>query len=208
VFKRMTTDARAVIARIPRLALAADRRHMTLWDLAAALSAPSGNTAALWPASAAEPPAAEPAAAEPPAAEPAAGTVPPASVSGAAPDLRFDREARAVLEQALRVALQERAEHIGTEHLLAALVRTGPPDVVAWLAARSATAEAVDALLARLRGGLGVERLPAKPSRTDPRIWRVMGRVHGGQRKPHPLATVAVVLTVMVVVFVLCVWGP
>ena len=205
VFERMTTDARAVIARIPRLALAADRRQMTLWDLAAALPAPSGNTATLWHAPTAEPPPA----AEPPAADSrTAGTVPPASVSGAAQGLRFDREARAVLEQALLVALQERAEHIGTEHILAALLRTGPPDVVAWLAARSATAEAVDALLARLRGGPGVERLPAKPSRADRRNWRrATARVHGGHPIPHPVATVAVVLTVMVV-FLLCVWGP
>ncbi|WP_200216893.1 Clp protease N-terminal domain-containing protein [Micromonospora coerulea] len=196
----MTTDARAVIARIPSLALAADRRQMTLWDLAAALPAPSGNTATLWHAPTAEPP--------PAADSRTAGTAPPASVSGAAQGLRFDREARAVLEQALHVALQERAEHIGTEHILAALLRTGPPDVVAWLAARSATAEAVDALLTRLRGGPGVERLPAKPSRADRRNWRrATVRAHGGQRIPHPLATVAVVLTVMVV-FVLCVWGP
>jgi hypothetical protein len=135
--------------------------------------------------------------------------VPQASVSGAAPGLRFDREARAALKQALLVALQERAQHIGTEHLLAALVRTGPPDVVAWLAARNATAEAVDAVLARLRGGPGVERLPAKPSRADRWNWRpATAWVHGRQRIPHPLATVAVVLTVMMVVFVLCIWGP
>ncbi|PWR10003.1 hypothetical protein DKT69_29855 [Micromonospora sicca] len=206
MFERMTTDARAVIARIPRLALAADRREMTLWDLAAALPAASGNTAALWHApTAGPPPAAEPLAAEPRTP----GTVPPTSVSGAAPGLRFDREARAVLEQARLVALEERAEHIGTEHLLAALLRTGPPDVVAWLAARRATAEAVDALLARLRGGPGVERLPAEPSRADRRNWRrATVRVHGGQRIPHPLATVAVVLTVMLVLFVLCAWGP
>ncbi|MGW9198662.1 Clp protease N-terminal domain-containing protein [Micromonospora chersina] len=205
MFERMTTDARAVIARIPRLALAADRREMTLRDLAAALPAPSGNTAALWHAPIAEPP---------PAAEPSApecrtaGTVPPASVSGAAPGLRFDREARKVLEQAVLVALQERAEHIGTEHLLAALLRSGPPDVVAWFAARGATAEAVDALLAQLHGGPGVERLSAEPSRTDRRRWRrATARVHGGQRIPHPLPTVAVVVTIMVVLAV-CVWGP
>jgi ATP-dependent Clp protease ATP-binding subunit ClpA len=206
VFERMTTDARAVIARLPRLALAADRRQISLWDLAAALSAPSGNTAALWHAPAAEPP---PAAEPQPAADcRTAGAVPNASVSGAAPGLRFDREARAVLKQALLVALQERAQHIGTEHLLAALVRTGPPDVVAWLAARNATAETVDALLARLRGEPGVERLPAKLSRADRWNWRrATAWVHGGQPIPHPLVTVAVVL-IVIVVFVLCVWGP
>jgi hypothetical protein len=76
-------------------------------------------------------------------------------------------------------------------------------------AARRATAEAVDALLARLRGGPGVERLPAEPSRADRRNWRrATARVHNGQRIPHPLTTVAVVLTVMVVLFVLCAWGP
>ncbi|GHJ54596.1 hypothetical protein Nm8I071_39030 [Nonomuraea sp. TT08I-71] len=206
MFERMTTDARAVIARIPRLALAADRREMTLRDLAAALPAPSGNTAVLWHAPIAEPP---------PAAEPSAtecrtaGIVSPESVSGAAPGLRFDREAREVLEQAVLVALQERAEHIGTEHLLAALLRTGPPDVVAWFATRSATAEAVEALLVRLHGDPGVERLPAKPSRADRRRWRrATARVHGGQRLPHPLSTVVAVVVTVMVVLAVCIYGP
>lgn len=195
----MTTDARAVIGRIPSHALAADRCEMTLWDLAAALTAASGNTAGLWHAATAE---------APPAAEPPAGTVPPPSVIGPVPSLRFDREARVVLEQALLIALHERAEHIGTEHLLAALLRTGPPEVVTWLAARGVAAETVDALLARLHGGPGVERLPAKLSRTDRWRWRrATARLHGGRWTPRTLVMVATVLAVMVVL-VLCVWGP
>jgi hypothetical protein len=82
-----------------------------------------------------------------------AGTVPLASVIGAVPGLRFDREARAVLEQALQVALQERAEHIGTSTRRPP--RTGPP-VVAW-PPPAATAEAVDACSAY--SAPGVERL-------------------------------------------------
>jgi len=201
VFARFTTDARAAIGRIPRLTLAANRRQMTPADLAAALAAaPSGNTTGLWHA---------PDAQHLHAAHPAAvGAGPPASVGGTNPDLRFDPQARAVLEQSLHVALRERAGHIGTEHLLAALVRTGPPDVVAWLAGRGATAEAVDALLVRLHGGPGVERLPAKPSVLDRRFWRwATAREHGRRRMPHPLAAVAVLLTIAAV-FVLCVWGP
>jgi hypothetical protein len=197
VFERMTTDARSVIADMPQHAWAADRREMTRWDLAAALAVSSGNTADLWPAKAAETPAQD---------SGIAHTVPPTSKRG--PYLRFDREVRAVLEQALAIALQQRAEHVGTEHLLAALVRTGPADVVAWLGTRGATAEAVDALLARLNGDAGVEQLAASPSRTDRRRWRrATARVHGGWQAPGLLATVAVVLAV-IVVFALCIWGP
>jgi hypothetical protein len=190
-FERTTIDARAVIARLPRLALAALRHQMTLSDLAVALSEPSGNTAALWHAPAAD--------------STTDGTVETEGIEGTPADLRFDVETRAMLEQAIAVALQERAEHIGTEHLLAAMVGTGPPDVVAWLAARGATAEAVDALLARLGGDPGVERPPG-PSETDRR--RTAARMPGERRLPRQLATIAVVLTVTVVVFVLCVWGP
>jgi len=203
----MTTDVRAVIARIPQLAPAADRRKLTVWHLAAALSVPSGNTAALWRAPA-EPSTKPNGGDTRPTGSVAAATVPSDSVAGAPPRPRFDPPARAVLEQSLLVALQERAEHIGTEHLLAALVRTGPADVVGWLAARNATAETVDALLSGLRGGLGVERLPAALSRADRLIWRrATARAHGGQWRSRLLATVAVVVTVTVV-FVLCVWGP
>ncbi|HEX5994835.1 MAG TPA: hypothetical protein VFY84_06805 [Jiangellales bacterium] len=203
----MTTDVRAVIGRIPQLASAADGHRLTVWHLAAALSVPSGNTAVLWRAPTAEP------SAEPDGGDArttgsvTAATAPPASVGGAAPHPRFDPQARAVLEGALLVALQERADHIGTEHLLAALVRTGPADVVAWLAARNATAETVDALLSGLRGGLGVERLPAPMSRADRFIWwRATARVHGGPWRWRLLGAVVVVLTVTLVV--LCVWGP
>ena len=206
-FERTTTDARAVIARLPRLALAARRHRMTLADLAAALSEPSGNTAALWHTPIAEPP---PTAEPPPAADSTTDdTVAPESIEGTPADLRFDSATKAMLEQAIVVALQERAEHIGTEHLLAGMVGTGPADVVAWLAARGATAEGVDALLARLGGDPGVERLPGLPSKTDRRNRRpTAGRVHGRQRMARQFATVAIVLIVMVVVFVLCVWGP
>jgi hypothetical protein len=206
VFERMTTDARSVIARIPRVA--ANRRRMTLRDLAAALSVPTGNTAALWHAPAAEPSVADSGNVDVVTADVGTAAAVPSTGATTAPNLRFDGEARSVLEEALVIALQEWAYHIGTEHLLAAVVRTGPPDVVAKLAARGATVEAVDALLVRLHGGLGVERLPAAPSRAGRRTWRRRtAQVHGYQRIPRPLAIVAVILAAAVV-FVLCVWGP
>jgi hypothetical protein len=205
VFERMTTDARSVIARIPRVA--ANRRRMTLRDLAAALSVPTGNTAALWHAPATDPQVADSGNVDVVTADVGTAAAPPTSAI-AASNLRFDGEAKRVLEEALYIALQEWAYHIGTEHLLAALVRTGPPDVVATLAARGATVEAVDALLVRLHGGLGVERVPAAPSRAGRRTWRRRtAQVHGYQRIPRPLAIVAMVLAAAVV-FVLCVWGP
>jgi hypothetical protein len=206
VFERMTIDARSVIARIPRTA--ADRRRMTLRDLAAALSVPTGNTAGLWHAPATEPSVADSGNVDVVTADvvTSAAAVPTSATGG--PSLRFDGEGRRVLEEALVIALQEWAYHIGTEHLLAAMVRTGPPDVVATLAARGATVEAVDALLVRLHGGLGVERVPAAPSRAGRRTWRRRtAQVHGYQRIPRPLAIVAVVLAAAMV-FVLCVWGP
>jgi len=202
----MSTDARSVIARIPRLA--ANRRRMTLRDLAAALSVPTGNTASLWHAPATEPRADDSGNVDVVTADVVTAATAPPTNATAASNLRFDGEGRRVLEEALNIALQEWAYHIGTEHLLAALVRTGPPDVVATLAARGATVEAVDALLVRLHGGLGVERVPAVPSRAGRRTWRRRtAQVHGYQRIPRPLAIVAVVLAAAVV-FVLCVWGP
>src|SRR5262245_44473834 len=103
---------------------------MTPADLAAALVArPVGNTAGIWTS--------------PQLAEPAE----PAGAQGgrllAKAPHRFDAVARAVLTQSLHVAVAEAAAHIGTEHLLAALVRSGPSDVVAGLGARGATAETV-----------------------------------------------------------------
>jgi ATP-dependent Clp protease ATP-binding subunit ClpA len=194
MFTRMTTDARAVIARVPRL-VCVDEPVMTRWHLAQALATPSGNTAELWNG---------------PAAQPSPVDGPPSPpVNAAARDLRFDRETRQVLEQALRLALGEGAAQIGTEHLLAALVRTGPSDIVAWLAARGASAEAVDALLARLHGGPGVERLAERPSRTDGRRWRrLAAAANGGRPVASLLTTVAILVAVMLVLLVVCAWGP
>ncbi|MEV4508167.1 hypothetical protein AB0K00_04325 [Dactylosporangium sp. NPDC049525] len=175
----MTTDARSVILGTRHQAAAAKRGQMTASDLAAALAVPTGNTAALWTAPTAEPPS-----------------------PGSAPHLRFDRTVRTVLDQAARVALAQRAEHIGTEHVLAALVRTGPPDVVAWLAERGADAGAVDDLLTRLGADPGVERLPAEPSPEEQRSWE-RARAAG-----FPYVTVAVSIVIAVALFVLCVWGP
>lgn len=145
MFERLTAEARQVVALAPHCAVAAGRSEMTAADLAGALAArPVGNTAGIW-------------ASPPPGAAAAQGKP--------SPELphRFDEVARAVLTQAAQVAVAEAAGHIGTEHLLAALVRGGPPDVVATLAARGATDEAVAALLARLAGGPGTEGPPEEP---------------------------------------------
>ncbi|WP_432827146.1 Clp protease N-terminal domain-containing protein [Dactylosporangium sp. CA-092794] len=150
MFERFTAEARQVVVLVPHYAIAAGRSEMTPADLAAALAArPVGNTAGIWTSP--EPP-------EP--AEPAGAQ--DGRLAPTAPH-RFDEAARAVLTQSLRVAVAEAAPHIGTEHLLAALVRSGPPDVVAELGTRGATAETVDALLARLAGGLGTEGPPEEP---------------------------------------------
>ncbi|MGI5243773.1 hypothetical protein [Dactylosporangium sp. CA-139066] len=101
----------------------------------------------------------------------------PPAPGAAAPEL---------LEEAMAISVQESAGHVGTEHLLAALVRTGPADVAAWLAERGATPEVVDALLPALHGSLGREHR---------------------RRVPLPVTIAAVVLLVAAV-FVLCVWGP
>ena len=128
--------------------------------LAAALCGAPGNTASVWT----QPP--------PPSSESAAGT--------ASQDL---------LEEAMAISVQENATHVGTEHLLAALVRTAPDEVVAWLAERGATRESSDAVLAALHGTPGTER------RADHR------------KVPLPVTIVGTVLLVAIV-FVLCVWGP
>ncbi|MEV8511942.1 Clp protease N-terminal domain-containing protein [Dactylosporangium sp. NPDC051484] len=147
MFERFTAETRQVLALVPHYAVAAGRPEMTPADLAAALAArPVGNTAGIW-TSPQLPEPAEPAGAQ-------GRRLPPKAPH------RFDKAARAVLTRSLHVAVTEAAAHIGTEHLLAALVRNGPPDVVAGLGARGATAETVDALLARLAGALGTEGPP------------------------------------------------
>ncbi|GAA2329773.1 Clp protease N-terminal domain-containing protein [Dactylosporangium salmoneum] len=150
MFQRFTAEARQAVALVPHYAVAAGRSEMTPADLAAALAArPVGNTAGIWTS--------------PQRPEPAG----PTSTQGGRvlpkPPHRFNKAARAVLAQSLHVAVAEAAAHIGTEPLLAALVRSGPPDVVAGLGARGATAETVDALLARLAGGPGIEGPPEEP---------------------------------------------
>ncbi|MFI5912417.1 hypothetical protein [Dactylosporangium sp. NPDC051541] len=142
-------------------------------DLAQALATHrGGNTAGLWT------------------------TPPPATPTPPAP-VQFDADTEAVLARAAAL----HADHVGTEHLLAALVHSTHPDVVTWLAEQGATAEAVDQLLANLNGGLGVESLPGEPL--------VSGAPAG--KKPRSLSpawTIAITVVVVIVVFVLCVWGP
>jgi hypothetical protein len=227
VFDRATTDLRSVLVRGKRHAAAAGR-DVGVRDLAAAVTVPTGNTAELWDGPDARPPTGtaalwgEPDAQAPagdPDAQPPTGTdgttTDAAALSGEpggqaptgtdGPDRKFDRGARKVVEQTLQIAVRHRAPHIGTEHLVAALVHHGPPEVVAELAERGATAEAVDDLLARLDGGPGVEHLEAEPTPAEERKWR---RFTGQQRKGFPYGTVLVVIAVAVALFVLCVWGP
>lgn len=180
----MTADAWAVIARIPRLAFAADRRQMTVWDLAAALSGQHCRALAR--------------------ARRRASVCHRATARHRLQDRRRRRAAgereRCCAGPALRPRGTRGAEAGASRRAAGAVpahrhrapprcpAAHGPPDVVAWLAARHATAEAVDALLAWLRGGPGVARLPAKLSRADRwnGRWATV-RVHGGWRIPHPL---------------------
>jgi ATP-dependent Clp protease ATP-binding subunit ClpA len=129
--------------------------------LAAALCGAPGNTASLW-----------------------TPTPPPSSSEFAA-----GTESRDLLEEAMAISVQENATHVGTEHLLAALVRTGPDEVVAWLAERGATRESSDAVLAALHGTPGTER-------------------RANRRKVPLPVTIAGTVLLVAIVFVLCVWGP
>ncbi|WP_327002396.1 hypothetical protein OHA72_45910 [Dactylosporangium sp. NBC_01737] len=150
MFERVTAEARQVLLLVPRYAVAAGRSEITPADFAAALAGrPIGNTAGVWTA--------------PPSPEPAEPTNVPGGGTAPNKPTRFNRAARAALERSLRVALDETATHLGTEHLLAALVRGGPPDVAAGLGALGATADAVDALLAGLAGAPGAEGPPEDP---------------------------------------------
>jgi hypothetical protein len=182
VYERVTTDVRSALIDVPGRAVAAGRDRITVMDLAAALAVPRGNTAALW-------------------------STPSAPVDPSAATPRLDRQARTVLSTAGSIALARRAGHVGTEHVLAALVRTGPPDVVAWLADRGATAEAVEALLAELDGRLGAEQLAGEPTPDEQRRWRQLTG-DGPTAKLSPAVTAVIVVAVVAVLFVLCVWGP
>jgi hypothetical protein len=189
LFERFTTDLRSVIVGAKHHAVAAARDQITLWDLAAALAVPRGNTADLWTVAGNHAPTPDAAA--------------PPSEPDSEPD--FDVAAREALEESLRVALRQHAPHVGTEHLLAALVGGGAPDVVAWLAERGATASSVDDLLARLGTGPGVEVLTTEPTPAEDRRWQ---RAAGRPRQKFPFTTVIVLVLAVAVLFVLCVWGP
>ncbi|GAB3851759.1 hypothetical protein ACFPIJ_53460 [Dactylosporangium cerinum] len=191
MFERFTTDLRSVIVGAKQHAAAAAHGQVTLSDLAAALAVPRGNTADLWTVTSF--PVSD-------APDPASG---PSSEPSSESD--FDAGVREVLEESLRVALRQRAPHVGTEHLLAALVSSGAPDVAAWLDERGATASAADDLLARLAGGPGVEVLTAKPTPAEERRWQ---RATGARRSTSPFLTAIIVVVVIAVLFVLCVWGP
>ncbi|WP_433060706.1 Clp protease N-terminal domain-containing protein [Dactylosporangium sp. CS-033363] len=189
MFSRITTEARAAIALLPTFAHAAKRTSVTPQDLAAALhSQRAGNTAALW-------------------TDPHPGPPPSSSLTPS----DFDQPLKQVLEQAGRIAMTANAEHIGTEHLLAALLRTDPSSpVVAWLSERGATSEAMDALLTRLAGGLGSESLAEKPSFMERRKWNA-ARAHSQGKHSGLSTTMTIALTVILIVIVLalCIWsGP
>jgi ATP-dependent Clp protease ATP-binding subunit ClpA len=189
VFSRITTEARAAIALLPTFAHAAKRSSVTPQDLAAALhSQRAGNTAALW-------------------TDPHPG--PPPTTSQSPSD--FDQPLKQVLEQAARIAVTANAEHIGTEHLLAALLRTDPASpVVPWLTDRGATPEAVDTLLTRLAGALGSESLAEQPSFMDRRKWNAARAYSQGKRSGlSTTMTIALTVILVVIVLALCIWsGP
>nr|BFE61260.1 hypothetical protein GCM10020063_057860 [Dactylosporangium thailandense] len=187
MFSRFTTDARAVIARLPSFATADARTTISPMDLAQALHAHrAGNAAAIWT--------------DPwPAAD-----LPPSPT-----ETPFDPATKAVLEQSLRVALESGAEHIGTEHLLAALVRTS--SAADWLAERGATREAVDELLTRLAGGTHLEKPAETPSAKDRREWKAARANLTGGKQPglSPAYTIAIAVVALAVVLALCIWsGP
>ncbi|MEU7870813.1 Clp protease N-terminal domain-containing protein [Dactylosporangium sp. NPDC049140] len=189
MFAHFTTDARAVLTQVPGFAHAASRPSMEPIDLAQALHAHrNGNAAEIW-------------------TSPWPATDLPASP----PQMSFDKPTKVALEQSLHIALAAGAEHIGTEHLLAALVRTGPADVKEWLSERGATPEAVDALLTRLAGGLHQERPAETPTAKDRREWKRAKARQEGQKPPGlpPAYTIALVVLGVLVVLALCVWsGP
>ncbi|MFF5225745.1 Clp protease N-terminal domain-containing protein [Dactylosporangium sp. NPDC000521] len=172
---RWTTDAQKVIGRMACLAAAAGRPNITAQDMATALGKPLGNTAELW----------SPVPETPEFVQPV--TVAP-----------FDRAAKRVLERSVRIALDRGTQHLGTEHFAAALVHHGPPDVAAWLAAHGVTPDRVDALVAGLAGGTGVEQLAEEP----------LGRTWSPNPVVTSLLTTAGLIAAAVVVFVLCIWGP
>lgn len=174
MYERFTLEALDTTPVAVSFALAGGRHETSPADLAAALvSRDTGNATLLW----------------------TQGPPPPATTDDS--PVRLGESTKAILAEAHAIAGHEGAGHIGTEHLVAALVRTGPPDAVAFLAERGATPEAVDALLATLAGGIGAERQVASSA---------------GRRRPKEriqlVLTVAITLAVLAGVFVLCIWGP
>jgi hypothetical protein len=170
VYERFTIEALDTTPVAVSFALAAGRHETSPADLAAALvSRGAGNATLLW----------------------TPGPPPPA-VTDDSP-VRIGEATKAILAEAHAIARYEGADHVGTEHLAAALVRTGPPDAVALLAERGATAKTVDALLATLGGGIGAEHRPISAARP--------GSKH---RRPFVL-TLAVMLLVLGVPLIFCI---
>ncbi|MFB9446586.1 hypothetical protein Dvina_27925 [Dactylosporangium vinaceum] len=102
------------------------------------------------------------------------------------------------------MSLAEKAPHIGTEHLLAALVRRGPKDVVTDLSTWGATPEAVNVLLARLAGGRGVEM----PPEGGPAAVNLARRSRLRSARGRALVVLAVILLPLLLVVGVCVLGP
>ncbi|MEU4476751.1 Clp protease N-terminal domain-containing protein [Micromonospora sp. NPDC023966] len=91
-------------------------------------------------------------------------------------EVRFDNHARRVLAAAIRLAARGGAGHVGTEHLLAALLAHGPTAVISAFEEQGVTAETVARYVTNLNGVAGAERLMAAPGWGARRAWRRLGR--------------------------------
>jgi hypothetical protein len=86
--------------------------------------------------------------------------------------VRFDDDSRRILTAAITHALRSGADHVGTEHFLAATVGFGPPAVIAAFREQGVTADQVMAYVAAMNNDPGVERLAFPPDRDAVRGWR------------------------------------
>jgi ATP-dependent Clp protease ATP-binding subunit ClpA len=119
------------------------------------------------------------------------------------PSVRFDQATRQVLAAAVCDAGRAGANHVGTEHLLAALLTHGPTGVVELFAEQGITAQDVARYVGLMRGDLGVERLPGKPAWRSRRAWRRLGgpapRQISWHRLGFAIGAVVALLTLFVV---------
>ncbi|WP_091307582.1 Clp protease N-terminal domain-containing protein [Micromonospora chersina] len=117
-------------------------------------------------------------------------------------EVRFGKDTKQVLAAAIRLAAGGGAEHVGTEHLLVALLAHGPTAVVSAFEEQGVTAGAMARYVAGLHGAAGAERLMVAPGWRARRAWKRLERHSSPRKSWRPALFAASVVVALAVMFV------